>query len=546
MQFTARLHVYSFTMALFGGLPLFGQEVIHNFTGSTGDSYGQVCDIVGDTDFDGRAEVMVGAWRDDIPGGGGSDAGSVFVYDGATGALVQNVYGTGAGDHMGYGSSSAGDANGDGIFDICAAADEDNTGAGTNVGSAAIVDGATGAVLWLTEGDSTNDLYGWSTAAAGDVDNDGFDDCIIGALLDDGGAGGGNAGSITVISGATGTVIHKVFGDVASGNLGANVGKVGDVNGDGFADFAGTRGSRVYVYSGADASLLYDLANGGASPNGKVSGGVDVNLDGFDDIILGEASSNSGRGRVRAISGADGTIIHQIFGDAGDGLGASVFGAGDLNGDGYEDFVAGSPNDDVNGSNSGSLKAFSGKDGTLISEVGGGGGNRRMGQACGGGHDINGDGVNDCVASATTSARAWAVSFVPTGVVPFGTGTPGCAGPQGIGTNGQATVGNAGFAIHSSNSAPNAPAFLAMSSGSLPMGVPVLGVLAHIDPTVPFFQLLVTPAADANGSLEIPIAVPNDPTQAGNTFSFQVATFWPGGSCTNLSTSRGMSVTIQP
>ncbi|MEX1026239.1 MAG: integrin alpha [Planctomycetota bacterium] len=540
----ARLVPFLGALAL-SGAPVGAQEILHTFVGSTADSYGQVCDLIGDTDGDGAAEALVGAWRDDAPGSL-TDAGSLFVYDGATGSLVRNVFGTGAGDHMGYGSSSAGDANGDGIFDILAAADEDDTAAGTNAGSALVVDGATGLVLWQVEGDDASDLFGWSTAAAGDIDNDGFDDVVIGALLDDGAPGGSSAGSLTAFSGIDGTVIHKIYGPIAGGNLGSNVGRAGDVNGDGHADIMGARGPRVLVYSGADGTLLHDLANGGLSAEGRCSGGIDVNLDGFDDLVIGNPTSQS-LGRVRVVSGVDGTILYEIFGDVvGDRLGSAVFGLGDVNGDGYPDFCAGSDGDDAGGSNAGSLRAFSGKDGSEIMTVPGDAANRRMGTAMGGGHDVNGDGVKDAIASSNQSARAWVVSFVPTGVEPFGTGTPGCAGMQPIGTNGPATVGDAGFTVYSGNSTPGAGAILAISANDDPLGTLFLGALLHVAGGG-FFQLVAAPPADAKGSLAIPVPVPNDSAQIGMTYTFQVGSLWPSASCgESVSTSRGLRVTIQP
>ncbi|MEQ1894745.1 MAG: hypothetical protein ABL998_19555, partial [Planctomycetota bacterium] len=111
------------------------QSTLFDVTGAAAESYGQCCDLVGDMNGDGQGEFLVGAWRDD--NGALSDAGSVFVYSGADGTLLRTIQGTGADDHMGFGSSAAGDVNGDGFLDVCAAADEDNVaGVGANAGSA--------------------------------------------------------------------------------------------------------------------------------------------------------------------------------------------------------------------------------------------------------------------------------------------------------------------------------------------------------------------------------------------------------------------------
>lgn len=523
------------------------QKTIWTFTGSTADSYGEVGDLVGDMDGDGRAEILVGAWRDD--NGALSDAGSCFLYDGASGAPLPNVFGTGAGDHVGFGSSSAGDANGDGFYDVCVAGDEDDVpGVGSDAGSARVISGLTGGVLSETTGDNASDLYGWSTAAAGDVNGDGFDDVVIGALLDDA-PGLGSCGSLTVVSGANGVVLFRELGSVANGRLGSHVGRAGDVNGDGLADVIGAQGTRALVFAGPAGGLLYDLANPGAGSTGKASGGIDVDLDGFDDLVLGAAGASSGAGRVRVVSGRTGLALWNVFGAAGDALGASVVGAGDLNGDGYGDFVAGATGDDTGGNNAGAVRAFSGKDGTPIGTIAGTGPGQQLGYDVGGLHDVDGDGVNDVVATSRAAARALVVSFVPQGVTPFGSGTPGCAGAQDIGTNGPALVGDAGFTVHSSNAPPGVPALLALADTPDPAGTPLAGALLHValPPAASFFQLSGTPPADSRGSIAANVPVPPNPALAGVSLFFQVGTLWNVPGCpTLLSTSRAMRVSILP
>ena len=435
--------------------PAAAQATIHDHTGLAVDSWGQVCDVVGDTDLDGYAEVMIGAWRHDPSGL--FDAGAVFVYDGASGLLKLTIPGTGVTDHMGYGSSRAGDVNGDGVADICAAADENDTAAGNNAGSATIVDGATGAVIWDWSGESAGDLFGWSTAFAGDVDGDGTPDVVIGALQAENASSPNNAGSITAYSGATGTIIHQIHGDVANGRLGSNVGHAGDLNADGLADLVGVQGSRVRAFSGADASVLHDLTvTGGGSAGLKVSGGGDVDGDGHDDLIVGAAGTTSNAGRVTVFSGADGSVLHTFDGGAGDQLGSGVAGGVDLDGDGYGDIVAGMPASDGGGSSSGALRGFSGRTGAVLFTISGNAANDRIGADAAAGADIDLDGFPDALGCAT-SGDAKSVSFTPQGLAPFGTGTPGCAGPQPLLANAVPFVGDAGFTLLSSNAPPSLP-----------------------------------------------------------------------------------------
>jgi len=524
---------------------LSAQSVLHSLSGSSGDSWGQVCDVVGDTDFDGYAEVMVGAWRFDPPGL--TDAGAVFVYDGASGALKLTIPGTGAQDHMGYGSSRAGDVNGDGIADVLAAADEDNVTAGANGGSAKIVSGADGSTIWSFEGESAGDLFGWSTAFAGDIDGDGTPDVVIGALQAENPSSPNNAGSITAYSGATGAMLHQIHGDVANGRLGSNVGLAGDLNADGFADIVGVQLNRVRAFSGADASVLHDLTVIGGGSNGlKVSGGVDCDGDGHDDLIVG-AQATSNMGRVTVFSGASGAVLHTFDGDAtGDQLGSGVAGAGDLDGDGYGDIVAGMPGFDAGGSSAGALRAYSGKTGAVLFTVTGSANNQRIGAAVGAGADLDLDGFPDAIGCAT-SGNAKVVSFTAQGLAPFGTGTPGCDGEQTLLASTAPALGASSFALNSANAPPLSPAFLVLGDAAIPAGAPLLGALLHVapPPTGAVFLLASTAAADANGSITTPLPIPSTPTLSGSTVYTQLGTLWSAGPCAGtVSSSRGLSITI--
>ncbi len=144
--------------------------------------------------------------------------------------------------------------------------------------------------------------------------------------------------------------------------FGTSVSGAGDLNGDGYADFiigaavadpsSKANAGSAYVYSGADGSLLYqkDGAAVGNMFGISVSGAGDLNGDGYADFIVGAStapSSKSNAGSAYIYSGADGTLLYQKDGEAAnDNLGTSVSGAGDLNGDGYADFIVGAAGSD--------------------------------------------------------------------------------------------------------------------------------------------------------------------------------------------------------
>ena len=105
----------------------------------------------------------------------------------------------------------------------------------------------------------------------------------------------------------------------------------------------------------------------GDSPNdlfGVVSGAGDLNGDGYDDLLVGAAlDDNQGKnsGSVRAFSGLDGSVLYTIDGDATDDrFGFSVSGVGDVNQDGCDDLIVGAWGNDSNGSAAGSARVFSG------------------------------------------------------------------------------------------------------------------------------------------------------------------------------------------
>ena len=142
-------------------------------------------------------------------------------------------------------------------------------------------------------------------------------------------------------------------GDSAGDRFGNSVSSAGDVNGDGFDDLIvgaqnddnnGTDSGSARVFSGADGSVLYNFDGDSAGDlfGGSVSGAGDVNGDGFDDLIVGaQNDDNNGAngGSARVLSGADGSVLYSFDGEIGDGFGQSVSGAGDVDGDGFDDLI---------------------------------------------------------------------------------------------------------------------------------------------------------------------------------------------------------------
>ena len=306
-------------------------------------------------------------------------------------------------DSFGISVSGAGDVNGDGFADLIVGAERDDNN-GPDSGSARVFSGADGSVLYNFDGDSSFDRFGHSVSGAGDVNGDGFDDLIVGAFSDDN--NGTGSGSARVFSGADGSVLYNFDGDSANDRFGISVSGAGDVNGDGFADLVvaadldGNNGiinsGSARVFSGADGSVLYnfdgDTANNGLGTS--VSGAGDVNGDGFADVIVGTEQVDSNgfsSGSARVFSGADGSVLYNVDGDSTNGFfGSSVSGAGDVNGDGLADVIVGARG-------TGAVRVFSGINGSVLYTFDGDSSRDSFGTSVSNTGDVNGDSFADVI-----------------------------------------------------------------------------------------------------------------------------------------------------
>jgi hypothetical protein len=155
-------------------------------------------------------------------------------------------------------------------------------------------------------------------------------------------------------------------------------------------------------------SLLYAFP-GGSGDTGlgwSVAGGGDADGDGTPDVISGailfDIGGLSNVGQVRVFSGRTGATLHTLVGTAAfQHYGHSVAFVGDLDQDGKSEFVVGTPHDGVNGPNSGSAIVYSGSDASIVHQFIGTASGDYFGYCVAPAGDVNGDGVPDIAVGAT-------------------------------------------------------------------------------------------------------------------------------------------------
>ncbi len=340
---------------------------------STGDDvdgaqYGSVVAPAGDVNGDGYADVLVGArhWSD----GTYTNEGRIYLYLGSeTGLSSSADWVADPVDRDCNGSyflsvAGVGDVNGDGFGDVIMGAPEWGNTYG-NEGRMYIFHGSASGLSTSPDGtfdpaDQVGAIFGHSAAAAGDVNGDGYADVIVGAY------GYGNVLGVDRLMGrayvfhgsSSGLVQAPVWfssGDNRENSFfGWAVDSAGDVNGDGYSDviisasWAAMGLGKIYIYPGSSQGLsdttLWTSDESGTFYGISVSGAGDFNGDGYSDVVVADMLGGSIQASL-FLGGANGpsTTSDQTHSlGFGFGLmGLHVSGAGDLNGDGFDELLVG-------------------------------------------------------------------------------------------------------------------------------------------------------------------------------------------------------------
>lgn len=395
-----------------------------------GETFGCSVASAGDVNGDSYADVIVGAYQS---GAAGVPTGRAYIYLGGPRADERPdvvLAGEAAGDAFGVSVAGAGDVNRDGFADVIVGAYE-NDGRGANAGRAYVffggpqMDARADAVF---TGEAAGDAFGYAVAIAGDVNQDGFADILIGAY-ENSAAGAGCGRAYLFHGGAKIDAVPDAVltGEAAGDRFGIAVSGCGDVNDDGFADVivgayqndeGGIDAGRAYVYFGAPRlgnrpnAVLTGAAAGDAF-GFAVAGAGDVNHDGFADVIVGAYHNNAGGkdagrayvyyGGKTLTGGADVVFTGEAAGDA---FGYAVAGVGDTNGDGFADVIVGAYGNDAGGSASGRCYVFHGgaaADPTVDVMITGDATLDNLGFAVAGAGDVDGDGFADAIVGAPYS-----------------------------------------------------------------------------------------------------------------------------------------------
>ncbi len=311
------------------------------------------------------------------------------------------------GDAMGSSLTTVSDQDGDGLRDVVVGVRNASPGGVSNAGSVYILSSATGELIRQING--TNTFFGLGAAVEHieDLDGDGKEDLVIGAKY-----GSDFFGAFELYSSATGTLIREVKGSLIFSNFGSSISVIADQDADGIQDVLvgasdATGGGAAYIYSSASGTLLrqWNSPSASISFGFKVVAITDRDDDGKEDVAISAPYINTSAGSVYIYSSATGALLDQIDGSTPQvAFGLSLTTMEDLDGDGEKELVIGSPID-YSGSevNTGIISIFSSSTGSVLRSFEGVRNHDALGTSVSTIPDQDGDGIEDLLLGAECS-----------------------------------------------------------------------------------------------------------------------------------------------
>ena len=349
---------------------------------ATGIELGYSVHTAGDVNADGYDDILVGIPKYSPPEI--ERSGRVLAFYGGPYGLSTDpdwiMDGFLKGAHFGNSVSTAGDVNGDGFDDVIIGADEyklvfDGVSGEPKSGKVFVFYGSADGLLevstWYIQAEAPSIALGWAVSTAGDVNNDGYDDILISAPMYSGSDDQSSEGKIYLYlgssAGLSATPDWTYECDQPAAQCGYSLDSAGDVNHDGYDDvIIGTgywNGTQIdegaaMVFLGSELGLepvpSWFVEGGQASAQFgySVAGTGDVNGDSYDDLLVGAPSYSQYPGiddRVGAVflfygsSEGPGLVPDWIsYGEEPySRYGHALHTAGDVDGNGYADFIIG-------------------------------------------------------------------------------------------------------------------------------------------------------------------------------------------------------------
>jgi hypothetical protein len=388
----------------------------------------------GDVNGDGYSDVIVGAMGFDD---GDADKGAVYIFNGSSQGLssasFQRLVGSQAAAFFGSSVSTAGDINGDGYSDVIIGSIGFSNGQAAEgaaflyVGSAA---GISPNPFQVLENNMVAGRMGTSVATAGDINDDGYSDVIVGSPGYNNGQAGEGAAIIYKGSPLGLDVANAIFveSNQVNAQLGQSVAGAGDVNGDGYSDIvvgaplydngqANEGAAFVYLGTALGLKMVPVATLEGNQDNARMGAAVsstgDSNGDGLSDVAVAAPFYDIDHIDEGVVfihngvlnSGVTANYVTTMVGGQDDSrCGSALSSAGDVNGDGFADLLIGVPFYDLGELNEGAAFVClgsptgldNGSHGFQSDQV-----DAQIGSSVASAGDVNGDGYSDIVIGAS-------------------------------------------------------------------------------------------------------------------------------------------------